>query len=43
MGAAPVAAWCAVALRARLVRRSRSGRRVLTDAMHAVDSPPRME
>jgi hypothetical protein len=32
-----------VALRARQVRRTRSGRRALTDAMHAVDPPPGME
>jgi hypothetical protein len=42
MDAMPVADQRAVALRARLVRRTRSGRRALTDAMHAVDSPPGM-
>jgi len=43
LDALPVADLRAVALRARLVRRTRSGRRALTDAKHAVDPPPGME
>jgi hypothetical protein len=39
----PIVDSRAEALRARLVRRTRSGRRALTDAMHPVDSPPGME